>query len=51
MVGTASHSESEDPFVIYHHEGDDRLWVRPVEMWGEHIERDGYSGPRFRALD
>ena len=47
MVGTATHSESEEPFVVYSREGDERLWVRPAAMWAEHVERDGYSGPRF----
>lgn len=22
-------------------------WARPVSEWFDHIERDGYSGPRF----
>jgi hypothetical protein len=51
VVGTATHSESEEPFVVYRREGDERLWVRPVAMWAEHVGRDGYSGPRFEALD
>ena len=50
VVGTATHSESDEPFVVYHPEGDERLWVRPLGMWAEHVERDGYSGPRFTAL-
>lgn len=51
VVGSATHSETEEPFVLYHREGDERLWVRPVGMWSERVERDGYSGPRFAALD
>jgi hypothetical protein len=27
--------------------GDSEVWVRPLSMWEDHIERDGYSGPRF----
>lgn len=50
MVGTATHSESEEPFVVYSREGDERLWVRPAAMWAEHVDRDGYSGPRFAPL-
>ena len=50
MVGTATHSESEEPFVVYSREGDERLWVRPAAMWSEHVERDGYAGPRFTSL-
>ena len=51
VIGTASHSESDEPFVVYHREGDERLWARPAAMWAEAVDRDGYSGPRFRALD
>lgn len=50
VVGTATHSESEEPFVVYRPEGDERLWVRPAEMWAERVDRDGYSGPRFTPL-
>jgi hypothetical protein len=37
--------------VVYHREGDPRVWVRPAEMWGEPVDRDGYTGPRFTRLD
>jgi hypothetical protein len=47
VEGIATHSESEEPFVVYHRDGDERLWVRPVAMWTETVERDGYVGPRF----
>jgi hypothetical protein len=51
VVGTATHSESEEPLVVYHREGDDRLWVRPAEMWAERVDRDGYTGTRFSRID
>lgn len=51
VVGTATHSETEEPFVVYHREGDERVWVRPAVMWAETVERDGYAGPRFARLD
>ena len=50
VVGVATHSESEEPFVVYHREGDERLWVRPAGMWSENVEQDGYSGPRFAPI-
>lgn len=40
--------DSEDPqkeWVVYSHR--DKIWVRPLEMFLERVERDGYSGPRF----
>ena len=30
--------------------GERGVWVRPASMWSEHVERDGYSGPRFTYL-
>lgn len=27
------------------------LWTRPYEDFTVHVERDGYSGPRFRQED
>ena len=48
----AKHSETLEPMVVYralYGEGD--IWVRPAAMWTEHVERDGYSGPRFRRIE
>lgn len=28
----------------------DRTWVRAMTMFHEHVERDDYSGPRFRPV-
>ncbi|HWR85148.1 MAG TPA: DUF1653 domain-containing protein [Rhodoglobus sp.] len=50
VVGTARHSETEEPFVVYHREGSSELWVRPAAMWSERVQRDGYDGPRFAPL-
>lgn len=52
VLGVAVHSETGEPMVVYRPlYGEGRLWVRPLSMWSEHVERDGYSGPRFTALD
>jgi len=48
VLGLAKHSENEETMVIYRAlYGQRETWVRPVSMWFEHVERDGYSGPRF----
>lgn len=48
VIGTALHSETREPMVVYRAlYGDGGLWVRPASMWSELVERDGYSGPRF----
>ena len=49
VLGVAKHSE--DPareFVVYDHDG--QLWIRPLGMFLENVEREGYSGPRFKYL-
>ena len=52
LIGIATHSETMEPMVVYRAlYGESGLWVRPATMWTEHIERDGYSGPRFQYLD
>ena len=51
LLYLARHSETLEPLVVYqalYVEG--CIWVRPAEMWNEHVERDGYSGPRFAYI-
>ena len=50
VVGTARHSETEEALVVYHREGSSELWARPVAMWAETVDRDGYRGARFTPL-
>ena len=51
VFGTAKHSETSEVFVSYRKLYDDySYWVRPVAMFTETVERDGYSGPRFRRI-
>ena len=51
LLCLARHSETQEPMVVYQAlYGDRGIWVRPAEMWGEHVERDGYSGPRFQYI-
>ena len=48
VVDVARHSETEEQLVVYRAlYGERGLWVRPLAMFVEHVERDGYSGPRF----
>ena len=47
----ALHSETGEEMVVYQAlYGQRGMWVRPASMWLEHVERDGYSGPRFVRL-
>lgn len=51
VIGTGRHSETEEPLVFYRKlYGDHSLWARPLLMFTEQVERDGYSGPRFRRI-
>lgn len=52
VLGTASHSETLEPMVVYRAlYGEGGLWVRPAAMWNERVEREGYSGPRFTFVE
>lgn len=51
LLFVATHSETREPMVVYQAlYGEKGLWVRPAAMWTERVERDGYSGPRFRYM-
>lgn len=52
VVGVAKHSETLEPMVVYRAlYGEGGLWVRPLSMWNEHVEREDYSGPRFVYIE
>lgn len=51
VLGVAKHSETLEPMVVYRAlYGEHGLWVRPLSMWNEIIDRDGYHGPRFQPI-
>ena len=51
LLYIARHSETLEPMVVYQAlYGEMGIWVRPAEMWSEHVDRDGYSGPRFTYI-
>ncbi|KSU65693.1 MULTISPECIES: DUF1653 domain-containing protein [Micrococcaceae] len=51
VLAVGKHSETEEPLVFYRKLYDDySFWARPLEMFTEHVERDGYSGPRFAKV-
>ena len=48
VIGIARHSETEESMVVYRAlYGEGGLWVRPLSMWNEQVDRDDYHGPRF----
>lgn len=51
VFGVARHSETEEELVVYRAlYGDFGLWVRPVSMWNEAVERDGKTFRRFTYI-
>lgn len=52
VLGTARHSETEEALVVYRPlYGEGGLWVRPLAMFTEPVERDGMTQPRFRYVE
>lgn len=51
VVEIARHSESLDEHVVYKAlYGEFGLWIRPLSMFAETIERDGKRIERFRRI-
>jgi Uncharacterized protein conserved in bacteria len=47
----AKHSETLEDMVVYQAlYGEMGIWVRPVSMWNEIVERDGVSFRRFEYI-
>jgi hypothetical protein len=50
VIGTATHSETLEPMVVYEAQYDNpvsKLWVRPEAMFEEVIELEGKKVRRF----
>lgn len=51
VIDVVRHSETQDEMVLYKAlYGDFGLWVRPLDMFAETIEREGVSLERFRRI-
>jgi hypothetical protein len=51
VIGLARHSESMEPMVVYRAlYGEGGLWVRPAQMFGDIVERDGAKLRRFEYI-
>ncbi len=51
VLGVARHSETQEELVVYRAlYSDFGLWVRPVSMWNEAVERDGKTFRRFTYI-
>ena len=48
VLFVAKHSETLEEMVVYRAlYGEQGIWVRPLSMWTEKVERDGKVQPRF----
>ena len=51
VIAVAKHSETLEPMVVYRAlYGDGGVWVRPLSMWNETVERDGKVYARFTYI-
>ena len=52
VLGVARHSETGEQLVVYRPlYGERGLWVRPLSMWNETVERDGKTFLRFTYVE
>lgn len=50
VIGIGKHSETLEELVIYKSTKDKSIWVRPLSMWNETIERDNKTYKRFEYI-
>ena len=53
VIGVGQHSETGEEFVVYQHDSgkENKLWIRPIAMFKEVVDKNGYHGPRFEYLE
>lgn len=51
VIAVARHSETLEETVVYRHADDGSCWVRPASMWGETVEYNGKTVPRFSPIE
>lgn len=52
VLCVARHSETLEEMVVYKAlYGDGGVWVRPLAMWDQRVQREDYDGPRFVLVE
>ena len=52
VIAIEKHSETLEELVVYRAlYGEHGVWVRPVSMWNETVERDGKTYQRFTYIE
>ena len=51
VLGVGEHSETGEELVVYKAlYGEGKIWVHPLAMWNEKVEKDGKTFFRFTYL-
>ncbi|MCL2850757.1 MAG: DUF1653 domain-containing protein [Firmicutes bacterium] len=50
VVGMAIHSETQEEMVLYQASSNGLMYVRPIRMWNEIVERGGETFRRFEFI-
>lgn len=51
LIGIVTHSETMEKMVLYRAlYGEKEVWVRPLSMWTETVEKDGLLMRRFTYI-
>lgn len=51
LIALSNHSETLEPMIVYKAMyGDERVWVRPADMWNETVTVNGVEVPRFKLV-
>ena len=50
VIGIGKHSETLEELVIYKSTKNNSIWVRPLSMWNETVERDNNIYKRFEYI-
>lgn len=50
FVGRSSEDRSQE-FVVYKSQEKGFIWIRPLTMFLENVDRDDYRGPRFSFIE
>ncbi len=52
VLYVGKHSETQEEMVVYRAlYGAGEVWVRPLSMWNDSVERDGKSYVRFTKIE
>ena len=52
VIDVAKHSETGEEMVVYRAlYGEKQLWVRPIRMFDEQVQKDGKIYPRFTFIE